>query len=660
MDKWNSTKVGSWRAGHQMSVKTVLIAVLLVGTSYAATYTATSCNQYKNAAGTSGTFASPDPGSVMGTYATEQASAVDGDIISIPSGNCNWDTFWAFSPTNSLTFQGAGAKSATSGGASTTGTDQTIINNTTSNGSLIAFTTAANKSYRITGIAFDQPSGSPTTNGGLQILGSSTAFRFDHNHINSLATGYRILLIQGSVLGVADHNAVDQYNVNNPFAIENGRGWNGDTTSSGDKSWADAAYWGSSKFFFVEDNWFNQTGTSGNYLNDCSTGGRQVIRHNTAVALGAVQQHEMHGDARGCREGEIYQNTFLNTTEGDSIVGNRSGSVLVWGNTIQQSKIINNPTIDRVNNVNGDFVPLDYAECGNGNTNNGFVGVVSTSGTAVTLVSGNSSWNSIGGTTIQFPVTSPAAWPSESNPHIVINGTQYTVSTITDATHLTLTTSAGTQTNVAYYVSSVWDGNTDNTGYPCLDMGGRGKGDLLTGSFSNSTRVDSSTGTATWPNEIVDPIYVWANTNTWPNDTADAVVSTWPQNVVFQDNRDYYQQMATYCSGPANNACGEWYSGCTLSSPGNTCSFRGSEGIGQGSLSGAAAVQSAFPTCTAGPGGNTPGVGYWSTTDNTLYVCNPTNTWAAYYTPYVYPHPLQGTGADVTLQGITALGVTAR
>jgi hypothetical protein len=40
------------------------------------------------------------------------------------------------------------------------------------------------------------------------------------------------------------------------------------------------------------------------------------------------------------------------------------------------------------------------------------------------------------------------------------------------------------------------------------------------------------------------------------------------------------------------------------------------------------------------PGGNTPGVGYWASDINTLYVCNPTNTWTVYYTPFTYPHPL--------------------
>ena len=62
-----------------------------------------------------------------------------------------------------------------------------------------------------------------------------------------------------------------------------------------------------------------------------------------------------------------------------------------------------------------------------------------------------------------------------------------------------------------------------------------------------------------------------------------------------------------------------WFQGAT---------FDGTSGVGFGPLSGRP------NTCTLG-------VGYWATDTKTLYKCTSTNTWIAYYTPYVYPHPLR-------------------
>lgn len=89
-----------------------------------------------------------------------------------------------------------------------------------------------------------------------------------------------------------------------------------------------------------------------------------------------------------------------------------------------------------------------------------------------------------------------------------------------------------------------------------------------------------------------------------------------------------------------------------------TASFTGASGTGSGTL--AARPSTCTPTPEAADAGN-GGVGYWATdqgswnqsasnpqgaqqngADGVLYRCSATNTWTVAYTPYTYPHPLQG------------------
>jgi hypothetical protein len=150
-------------------------------------------------------------------------------------------------------------------------------------------------------------------------------------------------------------------------------------------------------------------------------------------------------------------------------------------------------------------------------------------------------------------------------------------------------------------VGSNWDQNTSTTtGYRSLDQPGQGVGQLLVNDFPST--VNSVTGTIAWPNEALEPVYEWINNSTagnfWDNADATATVA----------NSDYYLY---------------------------TLSFTGATGTGSGLLS-------------ARPGTCTAGVAYWGTDTTTLYKCGPSaNTWATYYTPYTYPHPLDTSGGGV-------------
>jgi len=169
------------------------------------------------------------------------------------------------------------------------------------------------------------------------------------------------------------------------------------------------------------------------------------------------------------------------------------------------------------------------------------------------------------------------------------------------------------------YGPSAWDQNqttTNSSGGACLDQVGRGQGDLLQGTFPSKCNLTLNPScnvfTGQWPRQAVTPMYVW--NNTYSGGTYLDVYE------FYVNNADYFTDQGANC--PQNAA---------------TCST----GIGEGTL--AQRPANCVANSFAYPAGNSPGVGWWATDTNTLYVCTATNTWTAYYTPYTYPHPLQGT-----------------
>jgi hypothetical protein len=192
---------------------------------------------------------------------------------------------------------------------------------------------------------------------------------------------------------------------------------------------------------------------------------------------------------------------------------------------------------------------------------------------------------------------------------------------------------AGTQFNG---IGSIWDGGTalgtdTALGYPCLDQPGRGQGDLLIGGFPN--KINSATGKRGWPNQALEPIYIWNNTGArvpgWGT-TSDYTDDTGGR---VQPNRDYYPPASGMQTSP-------------------TSPFNGTQGTGWGTLA------NRPTTCTPGVAYFAIDQGSWNkTTSNAhgvqmngasgvLYKCTSPNTWTLYYEPYTYPHPLQGEGGN--------------
>jgi hypothetical protein len=183
------------------------------------------------------------------------------------------------------------------------------------------------------------------------------------------------------------------------------------------------------------------------------------------------------------------------------------------------------------------------------------------------------------------------------------------------------------------------DGQLDSTGWPCRDQTGRGQDDPI-------THIQASS-----------PAYWWNNLNAYKRcgDAVSRFCAGGTQTRCWSDDNDcnkYVPGDICLDSCSSNNDCP---SGLTCDYyPTNVLTAQysdqikpnrdyysdldwrpdGSAGVGVGTLA------SRPSTCA-------PGVGYWATDQNRLYKCTATNIWTLYYTPYTYPHPLQG-NSDVT------------
>lgn len=527
--------------------------------------------------------------------------------INVPAGTCDWTNGQALAwtvPSNntSLTIQGTTTCTGSGDPASNNlaCTDGTIIvNNDTSDTNYfwqITTNATASSFFRLTGITFEAGSNTFANDASIIVQGGSQNVRLDHDHfnMNTATAGWsgNTIEVGGCVYGVADHNLFDE---------------------------------GGSEVGAVNVIiFYNGSG--------CDTGGNGDQVFNDSTGFGGSQFFY------------VEQNRFN--------VQNGSG-----GTGMENDCIYGGKFVWRFNSsVNGH---LQTHPTGSGSSTARYRGC------RAQEIYGNNFTNP----TFSLPNNNPIA-----TMYFMSSGTALIWGNTTALGYddfITLNNCRyGNSTGCGYaidvppngwgycgttYGPSGWDGNTNSSGYPCIDQPGRGKSDLIQGAWPDA--CDETTGCTTydgtWPNQNLEPVYVWLD-NFTPVGNGNGGTTTvslgGSANGIFTQNTDYYvssdPNSGTDCSG-----------------------FTGSTGVGCGPLA------SRPSTCTAGPGGTygasptgSYGAAYWATDQGSwnqsgdgfgqgeLFVCTATNTWTASYTPYTYPYPLD----VLSLPALSRKGMFAR
>ena len=464
---------------------------------------------------------------------TAIALAKDGDTVIVPAGTAHWTS--RLSIAKGITLQGA-SSIAGAGTKTATAHDATNIidDNVSSNASdLISVTLVPSQNFRVTGFTFTKGTGYGIM---VHLQSFSTAphlnMRVDHCHFVNYVG--RAVQTDGWVYGVADHNYMQAQAGGYCFFI-NCATYGAKTSGHG--AWADYPWFGTNKFFFMEDNTMVGNGiTTTSGATDADHGARFVMRHNDFTNC-RPGWHGTETGGRGCRAVEVYNNAFHWTLAPSS--SNRSGTALYHDNTWDGQKSNNgsHSSIVVYREWAGVSVncPYGFADgaCafdendteGNGTFVDGHAphlfdnGKVS-AGSLGSFTDSSKNWtpNQWAGFSVKQANTSAASYPKGS---YIISNTQ---NTITYAYY-----GSGDRGPTLNFVAG--DSYKIYKLLAPLDQVGRGKGDLLSGSGPVTNTVSGHT----WPHQALEPAMSWNNVHS--DGTAYGFATSFPTE---KQGRDYY------------------------------------------------------------------------------------------------------------------------
>jgi hypothetical protein len=294
------------------------------------------------------------------------------------------------------------------------------------------------------------------------------------------------------------------------FLIQSDK-YGNDSETLGNASFADYPWYGTDKFFFIEDNTIEFGAAT-----DSSKGARFVYRHNYNINAVVTDHGTEGGYSRGQRAKEVYNNTFHWTEPNPGPSGGQRGGTSLWhDNHITGSANINNGLCGLPNNRETYVYATPFWGIANGTSpwdandtegNETFIeghppylfargsatGGTVTLGAKATFTDSTKNWTP--NQWIGYSIKKVGATASYGS-YIIGNG----------AHSITYAYVASTGANLRFNPGDTYE---IHRVLVMMDQNGRGKGDRII------NHVNSRTGRASWPRQALEPCFSWNNVYT--------------------------------------------------------------------------------------------------------------------------------------------------